>query len=270
MDDAHLRHVVSADGTEIGYWQSGHGPPLLLVHGSLGDHSRWDQLIPHLTADAAVHAMDRRGRGASGDAIEYDLAREHEDVAAVVDDIAERSAQPVDVYGSSYGGICAFGAVALTSNLRRLALYEGWPPIDPASLAAPAGVAEQMEQFLDDGQREAALELAYRELVGVTEDELTEVREQPNWSARVAAVHTIIREERAFQQAVFDDRQAAEVSVPVLLLTGSESPVWRPQADVVKAALPDSRIAVLEGQGHVADVFAPDLVAAPLLAFLQT
>jgi pimeloyl-ACP methyl ester carboxylesterase len=39
-----------------------------------------------------VHALDRRGRGASGDGTDYSLAREHEDVAAVVDAVAEDQA----------------------------------------------------------------------------------------------------------------------------------------------------------------------------------
>jgi pimeloyl-ACP methyl ester carboxylesterase len=37
----------------------------------------------------------------------------------------------------------------------------------------------------------------------------------------------------------------------------------------VAAALPDARIAVLEGQGHAADIAAPELVAEQLLAFLR-
>lgn len=60
--------------------------------------------------------MDRRGRGASGDAPDYHLAREFEDVAAVVDAVAEASGSAVDVYGHSFGGLCAFGGATLTSR----------------------------------------------------------------------------------------------------------------------------------------------------------
>lgn len=67
--------------------------------------------------------MDRRGRGASGDAPDYELKREFEDVAAVVDAVAEASGSTVDVYCSSCGGLCAFGAATLTSNISRFALY---------------------------------------------------------------------------------------------------------------------------------------------------
>jgi pimeloyl-ACP methyl ester carboxylesterase len=270
MTEQRLERVVSDDGTEIGYWVSGEGPPLVLVHGSLGDHTRWDVLRPYLEAQVTVHAMDRRGRGASGDHPDYHLERESEDVAAVVDAVADASGSEVAVYCSSFGGLCAFGAATRTANIRRLALYEAWPPVDPEAFAPPAGSVERMEALLEAGDREAALETAYRDLVGLTEQELDEVRSQPSWPARVAAAHTIPREERAFQQTPFDRGRAATITAPTLLLVGTESPDWGPEVETVAAALPEARIGRLEGQGHVADLFAPELVAAPLLAFLRS
>jgi pimeloyl-ACP methyl ester carboxylesterase len=32
--------VVSRDGTQIAYWTSGAGPPIVLVHGAPADHTR--------------------------------------------------------------------------------------------------------------------------------------------------------------------------------------------------------------------------------------
>lgn len=121
--------VTSQDGTEIACYTSGEGPSLILVHGSVGDHTRWGALLPHLEHQFTVHAIDRRGRGSSGDQPEYALEREYEDVASVVDKIAEDAGSPVAVYGNSFGGICAFGGAALTSNISKLVLYEGWPPV---------------------------------------------------------------------------------------------------------------------------------------------
>ena len=109
-----MMRVRSRDGTEIAYWTSGEGPPLVVVHGTPADHTRWRPLLPYLEPHLTVHAMDRRGRGASGDAPDYGLAREYEDVAAVVDAVAEASGAPVDLYGHSHGGIVAFGAATLT------------------------------------------------------------------------------------------------------------------------------------------------------------
>ncbi|HEV2895162.1 MAG TPA: alpha/beta fold hydrolase, partial [Actinomycetota bacterium] len=124
ITEATTRRVASRDGTEIAYWTTGEGPPLVLVHGAVADHTRWRLLLPYLEPHASVHALDRRGRGASGDGPAYSLAREFEDVAAVVDAVAEASGSAVDLYGHSFGGLCAFGGAALTASLGRLVLYE--------------------------------------------------------------------------------------------------------------------------------------------------
>jgi pimeloyl-ACP methyl ester carboxylesterase len=267
--DPSLTTVVSRDGTEIGYFTSGQGPSLLLIHGSLGDHQRWDALRPYLEPHFSVHAMDRRGRGASGDASSYSIEREYEDVAAVIDAIAASAGETVSVYCSSFGGLCLFGAYPLTKKIGKLALYEAWPAIEPAELSSPPEILDRVDALLADGHREAALELAYREEVGLSDEELEIVRSHPSWPARIAAAHTITREARAFTQVAFDETQASRIDAPTLLLIGSESPVWGPQASQVAAALPNARIAVLEGQGHAADLLAPELVARQLLGFLH-
>src|SRR5262245_3519301 len=152
-----MSRVVSRDGTEIAYWTSGDGPPLLIVHGTSGSHERFAPLLPYLEPHATVHVMDRRGRGASGDAPEYALQREFEDIVATVDAIAEVAGSKVDVYGHSYGGECAFGAALLTSNVRSLLLYEGWPPVMPEKLKFPTGVEQRLDALVASGEPEAAL-----------------------------------------------------------------------------------------------------------------
>jgi pimeloyl-ACP methyl ester carboxylesterase len=172
-------------------------------------------LQPHVT----VHTMDRRGRGASGDGSDYDLAREFEDVAAMVDAVVEASGAAVDllgVPGQDVGG----GGAALTSNLRALVLYEGWPMTDPEDF--PPGLEERL---LLEGNREAVLESFMREVVALSEEKLSAFRAQPASQDRLAAAHTITREHRAERQGVFDAEQAARVTVPVLLLVGADSPL---------------------------------------------
>ena len=73
--------VVSEDGTPIAVWRSGEGPPLVLIHGAAADHNRWAPVLPALEERFTVFAVDRRGRGRSGDAPDYALEREYEDAA---------------------------------------------------------------------------------------------------------------------------------------------------------------------------------------------
>jgi pimeloyl-ACP methyl ester carboxylesterase len=46
MDDTlNFQKVTSQDGTIIGFWKSGSGPPLLLIHGTTADHNRWSGIL---------------------------------------------------------------------------------------------------------------------------------------------------------------------------------------------------------------------------------
>jgi pimeloyl-ACP methyl ester carboxylesterase len=268
--EATLTRTVSRDGTEIGWWTSGEGPPLVLVHGAVADHTRWRPLLPYLEPHATVHAMDRRGRGASGDAPGYDLAREFEDVAAVVDAVAAASGSAVDLYGHSFGGLCAFGGAALTANLGRLVLYEGWPPADPAARELPPDVGQRLDARLAEGDHDAVVETMFREVVRMPEADLAALRAQPAWTARVAAAPALVRELRAISRVAFDPALAARITVPALLLTGSDSrDPFAADTRTVAAALPDARVVVLEGQQHVADILDPKAFAGHLVGFLR-
>ena len=262
-----MSRVTSRDGTEIAYFSSGSGPPLVLVHGVLGDHTRWDALRPHLEPYVSVHAMDRRGRGASGDADDYDVTREFEDVVAVVDELAASSGSPVDVYGHSGGASFALGAAALTANLRRLVLYE--PATDAAALL-PDGLLEHLDALLAADEQEAVVETFCREVLHMDDAALDVYRAQPSWPARVAAAHTLPRELRIPSGDLVDEARTAAVTVPVLMLEGGDTPEgFKAGTRSIAALLPDVRVEVLEGQGHTADVLAPELVADRVLGFLD-
>ncbi|HEX6197067.1 MAG TPA: alpha/beta hydrolase [Jiangellaceae bacterium] len=259
-------HVTSRDGTTITYWTSGRGRPLVLIHGTTADHTRWAPVLPYLQPHVTVHAVDRRGRGGSGDTEPYDIEREYEDVAAVIDDVAASSGTSVDVLGHSFGGFCACGAAQLTTNVGTLALYEGWPLPDPGTVAPSSALMERMNALIADGDREKALELFFRDGVRMPDDEFAVYRTLPAWKARVAAAHTITRE--ALYIPVHDPQQSAKITVPVLMLIGQDSPFADGHLDIA-AALPDARVVVLPGQQHVAMDFIPQAFAERVLAFLR-
>ena len=261
--------VTSADGTEIGVFVSGVGRPLVAVHGTTSDHHSWRFALPFLEPHLAVHAIDRRGRGASGDRDPYSLEAEAADLGAVVDAAAAAYGAPVDVVGHSYGGNVAFEAASETANIRRLVLYEGWPPPNPAHRSFAPEVMRTLDTLLACGERSRMLETFFREQVKMTDAEIAELEAAPTWPARLNAAGTVPREVRAFAERALDPAAAARITVPVLLLIGGESPA-EIQADpeVVAAALPDARIRVLDGQAHVAQLTAPEEFADAVRAFL--
>jgi pimeloyl-ACP methyl ester carboxylesterase len=256
--------ILSPDGVRIGYQLSGTGMPLILVHGVAGAAARWAPVLPALAQRFRVYAVDRRGRGASGDATAYAIEREFEDVVALVDSIDE----PVNLLGHSYGGICAMEAALRTPNLRKLVLYEPPVPIGDMTLY-PEGLIERLEALLATGDREGVLTTFVREVLHMPDDAYQIFRSSAAWPVRLAAAHTLPRELRAHQNYRFDAARFQSLATPTLLLRGGDSlSFFQASTEVIAAALPASRTVVLPGQQHTAMDTAPELFAREVLAFL--
>ena len=254
--------IASRDDTKIAYARSGDGPPLVLVHGTAADHSRWTSVLAALEQRFTVYAMDRRGRGASGDSADYAIAHEFDDVAALVDSIGE----PVVLLGHSYGAICSLEAALRTDRVRKLVLYE--PPIPVGLPIHPPGSIEPLQALLDKGEKAGVVTTFLTEIVHMPEGEVKMLQSQSSWSGRVAAAQTIPRELRAAEGYRFP-AQFKAFKVPTLLLLGGDSPAFFKAAiDVVHAALPSSRLVVLTGQQHVAMNTAPALFLNEVLTFI--
>ena len=225
------------------------------------EHFTFRFVEPLLSDRFALYSVDRRGRGESGDSANgYAIEQEFADIASLVDSLAE----PADVLGHSYGATVALGAAALARNLRRLVLYEpapGVPQETPELLA-------RLDALLAEDQREQLLSIFLAE-AGLDPDALERLRASPVWPGRVAAAHTIPRELRAEESYYPDPKALSSQSIPVLLLLGSESTEWAKNGtQLVQSLLPDSRVAVLEGEGHIAILTAPQLVADQVTRFL--
>jgi len=256
--------AVSQDGTRIGYERTGAGSPLVLVHGGTADRTRWAPVLPALAQHFAVYAIDRRGRGLSGDADPYTLEREFEDVIAVVD----ATGGPVDLLGHSFGGVCALVTARRTPKVRRLVLYE--PPPTGIVGTLPPTVTSRMETLLAAGDRDGIVATFMREIVQAPPDELAKLRSAPAWQGRVAAAHTILREIYALEQyPPLDPSDFEKFRTPTLLLLGGDSPAYqKANTQALHAALSNSRVVVMPGQQHVAMNTAPDLFVREVLAFL--
>lgn len=257
--------ITSRDGTPIGLWKTGTGPTLLAVHGGGADHTAWDSVVPLLADAFTVFVMDRRGRGASGDGYDYAIEREFDDVAAAVDALPG----PVHLYGHSFGGLCAFEAASRTRNLASLMLYEGGPK--PPGRFIPDELIAQLEERIASGDREGALSFFMLRTAGVSAEELPVMRAHPAWAGRLAAIHTIPRELRAFNDYATDMSATANLTTPTLLVIGSETDARRQQMlDMFMQALPSARRAILRGQRHAAHNTAPQLLASALREFLAS
>jgi pimeloyl-ACP methyl ester carboxylesterase len=170
----HRHTVTSADGTEIGLLTAGTGPALLLVHGGMGRLERWAPLWELLTGHWQVTAMDRRGRGSSGDTGPYRLSQEYDDVAAVAASLADDDGRPPDVFAHSYGALCALGAAAHGAPFRRIALYE-----PPGPQTVPREWRERAIALVAAGRPGPAMISFLTEIIGLTMTQISELRNTP-------------------------------------------------------------------------------------------
>jgi pimeloyl-ACP methyl ester carboxylesterase len=107
-----------------------------------------------------------------------------------------------------------------------------------------------------------------KEVIGVTPERIRELRDAPRtYNALAIMAATLPREAQAMATADLP-ALAAAVRVPAMLILGSQTPAWA--ADITRelqAALPDSTLAMLDGEGHEAIDTAPALITSLLLKF---
>jgi pimeloyl-ACP methyl ester carboxylesterase len=252
--------VTSPDGTVVGFETLGDGPPMVLVHGTGADHTRWTAVRDRLARRYRLYLVDRRGRGLSRDeAAAYDIRREGEDIAAV----AEAAGGDVYLLAHSYGALCALEAVRVTKAVRRLAAYEPPRPAPGRAVVGP----DARDRMRAAENPEEILEIFLREALRLAPADIEAMRATPVWPARVAAAPTIPRELDVVEGMVFDER-LAEIAIPVRLFAGTESPDYlRLAAEAVAGLIPGADVVPLHGQAHQAMDFDPDQFTEAVLAF---
>jgi pimeloyl-ACP methyl ester carboxylesterase len=255
--------VQSPDGVAISVIKTGAGPALLLIHGALLDATlSWAAVLPRLREHFTVYAMDRRGRAPSGDGPEYSIALEAEDIARVVETIA----QPVILVAHSYGALATIEAL-LTPRLHsvtRAILYE--PPGIVAGVAARAAGVATMEQALAANDREEVVRSFLIDQIGAPPEVLASLKSSPVYPIVLQIASTLPREARTVNFWHEAPGRPGVWKTPTVLLLGSETKgAMRNGVLLLSRTIPDSRLVVIEGQGHSAMLQAPDLFVDTLL-----
>lgn len=102
---------IQLNGQVIYYEKTGEGSPVILMHGNGETHKIFDALIPKLSRQHTVYALDSRGHGMSAPADELHYEDMAQDLAAFV--AALDLIKPA-FYGFSDGGIV--GLIAASSH----------------------------------------------------------------------------------------------------------------------------------------------------------
>ncbi len=260
-----MERIRSRDGTAIAFERVGSGPPIVFVNGALTDRSSTRPLVEELAEGFATVAFDRRGRGESGDTPPYAAERELEDLAAVIGAFGERA----NLYGHSSGGVLALEAVLRGLPVRRLVLYE--PPfiLGDSRPRPSADLADRLDALVELGDQDGAVTTMLREGPSLTKEAIEQLRASPAWARLVALAHTAAYDARITDGCELDPDRFVTFETPTLVLAGDASPDWmRAGTRALADALPNGRLAVLEGQGHGGAREAPALVARTVASFL--
>ncbi|MFD3403364.1 alpha/beta fold hydrolase [Kribbella sp. NPDC058693] len=256
-----MNTVVSKDGTTIAYDRRGDGPALVLVDGALCSRAQGPMpAVAEALADRfTVYNYDRRGRGDSGDTGAYDVDREIEDLAAVIE-AADGSAY---VYGSSSGAALSLRAAAAGLPIEKLVAFEPPYVVDDSRKQIPRTWVAEM-QALEPGD---AIKYFFTKGIGLPGIFVTMMKLMPAWKPMKAMAHTIPYDAQILGDNCFgepmDAAQWASIQQPVQVVNGGKSPAWmKTSTRALADAIPGAGHTEVPGQNHVIKATA----IAPVIA----
>jgi len=256
-------YVTSQDGTPIAFDRLGQGPPVVVVSGIFCDRDTTKELAGLLSQHFSVINYDRRGRGESGDTAPYDVEREIEDLAALIDGAGGEAA----VYGHSSGAGLAVRAAASGLPITRLVLHEPpYGPDDEQSQDTARALAENVRVALDEDRPADAIRLLFADS-GMPPEMVEAMRADPKMIALAPTMVHDFEVMGEFGGGAIPEDMVSDIAVPTLVMAGGASPdFFRDTADEVTRLLPNAEQTVLEGQDHGASA---EVVAPVAAAFLQ-
>jgi len=260
-----MNTVVSKDGTTIAFDKRGDGPALVLVDGALCSRAQgpMPELAEKLAERFTVYNYDRRGRGDSGDAEAYEVEREIEDLAAVI----EAAGGSAYVYGTSSGAALALRAAAAGVAIEKLVAFEPPYVVDDSRTPIPR------TWVADLAAREpgAAVKYFMTKGIGLPGFVVAMMKLMPGWKGMTAVAHTLPYDAQVLGENCFgapmDAAQWAAIDLPVLVVNGGKSPAWMKASNrELAAAVPGAEHTEVPGQNHMIKATA---VAPVISGFLR-
>ncbi len=244
---------IAVDGLEVAYRREGSGPPLVLVHGALGNSRLWEPQLEALSDEFTVVAWDEPGCGESSDLpASFGLADYARCLAAVIDDVR---LGPAHVGGLSWGGTIVLEHYRrhpeLVATLLLIDTYAGWKGSLPAEeVEVRVALARQLAAA-GEGQFAPMLPGLF---AGDPPAEYV-----PLLAEVAAAVRRKTMVNEAEVMGAADQRDVLPtISVPTLLLWGeldARSPLS--VAHAFEQAIPETKLVVIPGAGHVSNLERP-------------
>ncbi len=253
--------VTSKDGTSIGYRQLGHGPGLVILHGSMSTGYYHLQLAEALSDAFTVYLPDRRGFGLSGPFSKEDgIQKDVEDLDALLTKTGTHN-----VFGVSVGAIISLKAALSLPAIHKLAIYE--PPLF-TDRAAPTAMMTRYDEEMAQGKVAAALTTAMkgaplisdmfsampRWMIEFMTNRLlsSETKKSPDGYATFTELApTLHHDGRVISEMSGQQESLRAIRADVLLLGGSKSTAFlKAGLDSVAKVLPQARRIEFPGLNH--------------------
>jgi len=259
---------VEVAGLSVAYRRAGTGPPLLLVHGGLGDSRDWRRQLEGLADGFTVVAWDAPGCGGSDDPPERFRLPEYADCLAGF--VAALGLERPHVLGLSFGGGLALELYRRHPRLPRslvlASAYAGWAgSLPPEEVHARVARVERELELPPERWVRGYLPGLF---TPAAPPELLEEAAAIMADSRPAGMRAMLH---AFAEADLRD-MLPTIAVPTLLLYGEadrRSPLEAVAAELHRA-IPGSRLVVLPGVGHAASMEDPERFNAEVRRFLRT
>jgi len=249
-----MNTVRSKDGTTIAYDIVGSGPTVILVNGATG--TRGDPTFVDVAQRLSLHYSaidyDRRGRGESGDTLPYAVAREIEDIEALID----ANGGSAYLSGLSSGGALVLEAAAqLPNKVIKAALYEVPFIVDQSHAPLPADYVPHLQELIAAGRRGDAVEYFLSTAIGIPAEYIAQMRNGPMWPGLEAVAHTI-----SYDGTIMGDKMAgkplppgawATATMPILVINGGAGEQFmNNSANALAQVLPNARRLTMPDQTH--------------------
>jgi pimeloyl-ACP methyl ester carboxylesterase len=252
------------DNVNLYYERSGRGSPLVLVHGSWGDHNNWAAVTPRLSQSFQVVTFDRRGHSQSETGPNQgSFAEDADDLGALIEEL---DLAPAHVVGNSAGAIIALRLAAKRPELFRtlvvhepplVRLLEGQSDFQPMLEGVNARIRAVVE-LLQAGEMEAAAR-SFVETVAFGPG-AWDTLPQSIRDTFIRNAPTFLDETNDPEGVTIDLSSLRSFEKPALVTTGTASPpFFGPIAEIVAQALPMSTLRRIDGAGHVPQISHPDL-----------
>jgi len=268
MDVAATAHARDLEERGFAWRERGDGELVVLLHGLGGSRVAWDTQLAALGSTWRTAAWDMPGYGAAAPLPDHPLTfRALADAAAGW--IAQLGAERAHVVGISMGGMVAqYLAAWHPKCVRSLSLLSSSPKFGMDGTTAERWRAVRLRP-LDDGWE--PVEFAERVLRNIAGPNIAEVAFESQRSAMARVTGGALR--RSIDCIVTHDTTAllATITAPTLVMVGAldqETPL--PYSRYLVDHLPDARLAVVPGVGHLLNAEAPEQVNRLLAAHLTT